>query len=174
MVPYHGGAFLPTEQRYTSITYRRIRKALWWPAGRMSKGDAVELMCVYLMLEENMRALRAIFHIHDEKRVRQLERLMNHAPLRALAEPAHQANLAAMDVETGLGALRALLDGGWKYGKPPEFMRRALQSLRREGKSVEKIAAMFGIKYERMRDWLVPRKPRGRKRAEASAMLAIG
>ena len=169
MVPYHGGALLPAEQRYTSPIFRRLHRI--YRAEWLSLEEAAELVGFIRLV--GFKPATVIFQ-WDKWQARQARRLMRHAPVLAASEAYWLANQECLDEETGLAVLQAMIDGGWKKGKPPEIVAQSFRSLRGRGLSAAKIAEMFPVMSQyRIQDTMTRRKPRNSARSAAVASLVV-
>lgn len=170
MVPYCGGAFLPTEQRLTSSIYRRLKRvdrAQW-----LSLEELAELVAV-IRLVGSLRAATVLFGWNWAQR-HQIPRILAHEPAVARSEAYHQANLAALSEEDGEMCLKALLENGWKQGRPPWFVVRTLQARRGRGESAKKTGDFFGISAAKIQVWITPRPKHLKKHDKASLSLLVG
>lgn len=171
MVPYHGGALLPTEQRYTSPIFRRLHRidrAHW-----LTLDEAAELVGFIRLV--GLSAAGRMFEWNRLRR-KQAELLTLHGPLQAAADAYEQANLAALDEETGIAVMQVLIERGWRHGAPPEICKMAMRSMRDRGMTHQQIADFFGypVTIDRVNPWITPRKKKDDGRVRAVAALAIG
>lgn len=169
MVPYAGGVFLPVEQRYTSPIYRRLHRidrAEW-----LSLAEAAELVAAVRLL--GISLAKRLFH-WDQKRMRQVRRLLKHEPVVRASEAYHEANMRALSEEDGHAALRAIVETGWKAGRPPQFVVSAIQARRGRGESLQKIADDLGMQRDRLQSWVKPPERRLSAADKASFSLLMG
>lgn len=171
MVPYHCGSLLPDEQRAGSPTFIRCRRI--YQAEDLVLEHAAELVAWVRLV--GMPAAWRLFG-WDGRTAGSVKRLLAHEPLVRASEPYLQANLAALDEETGLRVWE-IISPKWprdgRFGKPPQIVRDAMKSYyHRTREPFHRMAVRWGVGYEALREWIRPR-PRRRVRRDVSAAASF-
>lgn len=163
-MPYHCGALLPTEQRYTNLQFRRVSRFF-----RNRDLDYDDAMCLAAFLRVVPVEFSSwVFH-WNKYTVRQAHKLLWHyrEPSREMA----RENFANMTIEDGLMVLSAMQDAGWEKGKLPAMSKRALKELHHLGRSVPELARDVGLSVDQVKNAIWG--PRGKKMPSDKAIAAL-
>jgi len=165
VIPWACDALLPVAERHASLKFRRFFKR--FDATRIDYESACELVA-FLDMVPMFWSCR-IWHWTAIGK-REVQRLVDH--LRDSEDVARMVreNQLALDRETGVAILRALLDNGWERGKVPDACARAMLDMRAAGFSVPSIARSFGVSVDQAR-WIMGRNVTARA---ASAVASVG
>lgn len=167
-MPYHCGALLPTEQRYTNLQFRRLSR--YFRVASVDYDDAICLAAFLRVVPPQFASW--IFHWtpYTAKKA--------HALLYYYREPSREyarANFSELSVEDGLRVLQAMQDGGWTRGPLPKVVKRALKELHHLGRSVPALAKDVGLSVDQVKHAIWG--ARGKMKQEsvrATAALGVG
>lgn len=172
MVPFTGGAFLPTEQRHTSPIWRRLHRL--YRAEWLSLDEAAELVATIWLLGGDLKLVQRFF-AWGWPQVAQARRLLSHEPVIRAAEAFHEANLRALSEDDGDRVARIMFsEFKIGYGIPPKFVVDTVRARRKRGETVQAIADDYGVTIYRVLNWLNPRKPPVDRTAAFGALLQVG
>lgn len=161
MIPYHMGALLPIEQRYTNLAFRRVARR--FSPKRLDYDDA-RVLAAFLALVPP-RFARFIFH-WDKIAVSHAKIIQREFTDERLV----RANWEAVDMETAIAILQAMKDGGWKSGPLPDIVKSAVREAKHRGRDVSKD---FGLGVDQVNAIMWPRTKRRADRARARVSLVV-
>lgn len=163
MVPYHGDALLPTEQRYSSELFRRLHR---FKPSKLSVSEGAELISFVDMV--GLKVAKMLFE-WDAQTLANYERVAANEAMVLKSKAFIQANEAAMDAETGLAVLDRMIERGFRRGNVPVVVRRALQTRRGHGESAKAMAIGYRVLgKDQIQGWMTPRP----RKLSGKALLA--